>query len=71
MLSTTYVKPQDVVQPLSDHNFYITAVHNLQFAKICGIFHFNKHDKYQKPHVLVAKLFTIFTYKDLLRVLRY
>ena len=28
-------------------------------------------DKYQKPHVLVAKLFTIFTYKDLLRVLRY
>ena len=26
-------------------------------------------DKYQKPHVLVAKLFTI--YKDLLRVLRY
>ena len=28
-------------------------------------------DKYQKPHVLVAKLFTIFIYKDLLRVLRY
>ena len=26
-------------------------------------------DKYQKPHVLVAKLFTI--YKDLLRVLCY
>ena len=26
-------------------------------------------DKYQKPHVLVAELFTI--YKDLLRVLRY
>ena len=28
-------------------------------------------DKYQKPHVLVAKLFTIFIYKDLLRVLCY
>ena len=28
----------------------------------------HRTDKYQKPHVLVAKLFTIFTYKDLLRV---
>ena len=32
---------------------------------------FSTIDKYQKPHVLVAKLFTIFIYKDLLRVLRY
>ena len=30
---------------------------------------FSTIDKYQKPHVLVAELFTI--YKDLLRVLRY
>ena len=35
-------------------------------GRFSGAFAF---DKYQKPHVLVAKLFTI--YKDLLRVLRY
>ena len=53
-------------------------MHYLTFAPVTELEHFifekcsfDQLISTKKPHVLVAKLFTIFTYKDLLRVLHY
>ena len=62
--SAQQILQQGVPPPASNTTYSPPACSDLQqlLNELSG-------DKYQKPHVLVAKLFTI--YKDLLRVLRY